>query len=178
MNQISTVRKKLPIILDTNIIIYQGQLWTEKQLKDELANLERIYKLTISKITRFEILKSTKVKKENKLLKLLNLFESFEITEKVLIIAALLHRLFKDNHDKKIQDSDVIIAATAFLNNSYIFTSNRNDFPYPFFEEEKVTPILYKREIYKTECLLIAVLKPNTKLIKREITKIIASDKN
>lgn len=94
MTQSLNMSKKLPLILDTNIIIYLSQTSTEKQLKTELASLESKYHLTISKITQYEILKHAETKKGSKVLELLKLFESFEITEEVLIVAALLHRLF------------------------------------------------------------------------------------
>lgn len=48
MPQQSYGNKKPFLILDTNIIIYQSQTWTEKQLGKELANLEATYTLSIS----------------------------------------------------------------------------------------------------------------------------------
>lgn len=135
--------------------------------------MERKYTLTISKITRYEILKSAQIQKENKLLKLLYLLERFEITEEVIIVAAILYQLFKKkDQGKNFQDADNIIAATSFLNNSPLLTANRTDYPYPSFEENQISPILYRRIPNKTDCLLLCLLTPNTIVMRREIEKL------
>lgn len=172
MKYIDVKENQGSLILDSNIIIYLSQPWTEKQINNELASLRSNYSMYLSQITRYEILKSNEINKESKLPKSLNTFKSIEITEEILIISALFYRLFKKDHDKNIQDPDVIIASTSFLIRSSILTVNRNDFPYPYFKEEKVTPILYNRVPHKTDCLLLTLLQPNTNLIKNEIDKI------
>lgn len=79
--------------------------------------------------------------------------------------------------ERKLHDGDVIIAATAFLSTSLILTANRNDFPYPYFEEVEVTPILYQLDSQpgKTHCILLCLLNPNheviTKYVKKKLAK-------
>lgn len=170
-----SISKKPPLLLDTNIIIYLSQSWLSNQIRKELVRLVHDYYLITSKINRYEIIKNSQLSKESKLLKLLNLFESFEITEDVIITAALLSKICfskMEEKDKQKKDMDMIIAGTTVVNNSFLLTVNRNDFPFPYFEEKEVVPILYKQTIQKTQCILLCLLKPNIKYINEGISKI------
>lgn len=158
------------IFLDTNILVYLSQQSTREQILAKLKNyFAKDKKLAISRITRYEILRNDS-KDESALLKLLNLFETYEVNEKVLVFSAFMYSFFKEkDKDKKLDDPDVIIATTAFLNNSQILTTNSQDFHFPYFEEIEVTPILYSFKPGKTNCLLLSLLKPNISLLLQKI---------
>lgn len=159
------------VILDTNIISYASNTPTEKQFLEYLSDLQKDrHELIISQFSLYEILKQSKPKNESKLIQLLNLFRSLEVIKDVLVLSALLSTFYKsESKDRKIEDGDIIIAATAFLNNSLILTANRNDYPLTFFEEIKIKPILYQEIPGLTKTLTVYLLKPKSDLILKMV---------
>ncbi len=159
------------VILDTNIISYASNLPTEKQFLEYLQNLQKDhYELIISQFSIHEVLKQSQPKNESKLIQLLNLFKTLEVTRDILILSGLINTFYKlESKDRKIEDGDLIIAATAFLNNSLILTANRNDYPTTFFEELQVKPILYQEIPGLTRTLTIYLLKPKSDLILKMV---------
>lgn len=160
------------IILDTNIIVYLANEPTQWQFSDHLSNLRSEgFELAISRFTRFEILKKSEPKKKtDQLIKLLNIFKSVDVTDVVLLIAGMLNTFYKsENVQRQADDGDLIIAATALLNESFVLTANRIDYPISFFEEIKVNPILYQEMPGLTRALAIYLLKPKRDFILRKL---------
>ena len=163
------------IILDTNIISYFAQAALEKSIESKLHELsQQNFTFALSKFTGYEILRQENLPDEKAVLRKLNLFEAYDVTETVLFVSALFYTMIKSvNKDRKLHDGDVIIAATTFLNASLILTANRDDFAYPYFEEVETTPVLYHLDSQpgKTHCVLLCLLKPNNKEILKYINK-------
>lgn len=167
------------IILDTNILIYAGNEPTEKAFIDLIHDLSKeSFELVISKYSHFEILKGSSSKNEKKLIKILNLFKSLEVTDKILVTAGIMQAIYTNERvQRKIEDGDLIISSTAFLNNSLLLTANRLDFPYPFFKEIRVNPILYQSMDIPgvTKTLTAFLLKPDIDLITKKLNEKIKS---
>lgn len=62
----------------------------------------------------------------------------YPLDENILVAAARLHELYgyhSETKGHKMSSEDIIIGATAILTGAYVFTSDCNDFPRPFFTE-------------------------------------------
>lgn len=86
---------------------------------------------TFSIISRFEILRGMKVRNASAQLKFFNLFclqnEILGLNDEIIVKAADIYAdLF--NRGQIISDADILIAATAIVNNLTIVTNNENHF--------------------------------------------------
>ena len=75
-------------------------------------------------------------------------------------IAALFFFLFKKDDNQKMDDGDVILASTAYLNQGHVLTANQKHFPEPYFKEVKSWDLIFKKDL-RTQKQLIYLLKPN-----------------
>lgn len=129
---------KRNVLLDSNIVQYLGV----DGLKDKIIEcltyaVNSGFDLAISDITFYELIHGAPVKHEIALIQELSGVKRFYVTKKVLIAAAHLGSLYKEDKvcDSQINSGDKFIAATAIITNSVIFTANVRDFPPPFFHE-------------------------------------------
>lgn len=137
------------ILLDTNILQYLGKTKSDisNKLIEYMGNLlQRKFVFGISSFCIFELLDGATKNKETELLKAVNIFVRFDVSQEVLLTSARLSSLYRQEKAEyqHIGDGDKILAATSLLTNSLILTANMRDFPRPFFIEEEVKHMLYK----------------------------------
>lgn len=170
-DQMETVKQS--VICDTNILQYLGNKHILLELTNYLLDLEkRKFTLSISIISLYELLSGATLTQEKKIVKTLNQFKKWEITEEVLITSSRLTTLYNMGRIpiQMISSEDKFIAATAILTGSLILTANVNDFPRPFFREAEEKLIFYKRKDKKI-MLSLYLLNPNYPVINQRFTE-------
>lgn len=117
-------------LLDTDIL---SELFKKNpRVRDKAVEyLARHKRLTISHITKYEVLKGLKAKKADKQVKLFYRFCSanivLPITDDVIIKAADIYASLKQN-GSIISDADILVAAIAIVNDLVLVTNNTNHF--------------------------------------------------
>lgn len=126
------------IILDTCII----QHFANTELAICMLNILREvvsygYGIAISDFTFFEMLNGATVAREIERLRVISGIKRYYVKKQVLIAAGHLGYLYQADgiQPSQIESGDKIIAATALLTGSVIYTTNIRDFPLPFFKE-------------------------------------------
>jgi len=159
------------IFIDINIIQYSGDKNKSKShaffdLFDSLK--KQRYELAISEIVIVESLHGFYGRQYEKAYIHLSKFIKKIVSENVLLSAAQIGGLYKDEGFQDIEMIDKIIAATAFLEKSLILTRNHKHFPPPFFE-----CIQWFQAVFKTGSYLntidVCLYEPRYKLIARRI---------
>lgn len=122
-----------------------------------------------SGITLFELIDRSNIKNELQVANDLESVKMFNVSVRVIRIAARLGCFYKDEgiEDNQISTADKLIAGTASLTGSVICTTNQRDYPSPFFRE---IDTLRKTFEYKTKnngigYLTIYFLIPDNQLI-------------
>lgn len=109
------------MILDSNIVIYAVQPNYEK-LRNYLREHE--YELTVSIITKLEVLGYNKLTETEK-----EMFERFfEVVKQIPISQAVIDKSIELRQERKMSIGDSIIAATTLLENDVLLTNNEDDF--------------------------------------------------
>ena len=160
---------KTPVILDTNILVYLNNKYINRSLKQHIdVIIKENLDLSISDITVTELLaKATKSKERQAYdwIKTLQL-KRIEVTPLVLELTGYFSRIYIETKmpvaEKEIADK--IIAATSFLEQTYILTADVNDFPRPFFLEYDHALIQYNKD-QTISTIFVALLRPNNPLI-------------
>jgi len=161
------------IIFDTCILNYNGNPQIFPQLNTYYLDLlKRQFILAISEITIFELLQDATIKKEREAINILSFFKTYQINSKLLIAAAQLSTLYKEERipNQQISTSDKIIGATAILTGSLILTADVNDFPRPFFQEAEEKLLVYKDK-NRTKMLALQLLGPNQTVITERFSQ-------
>jgi predicted nucleic acid-binding protein len=133
------------LVLDTSVLVkLKGKQATTTSVNSLLSRHGDLVAY-ISEMTFFEFLKCTPHKKD--LLKSKEILQNYK---QILIDTPLIKYTtgyfivlmnYKDQELKRVvdpnqlSDSDSLIGATAMRSNALICTTNRNDFPHPFFDE-------------------------------------------
>lgn len=133
------------LILDTSVLVkLKGKQNTTTSVNTLLSRHDELVAY-ISEMTFFEFLKCTPHKKDlQKSKEILSKYEKILIDTPLIKYAtgyfiALMN--YKDQEKKRVidpnqlSDSDTFIGASAMRSNAYLCTTNRNDFPHPFFDE-------------------------------------------
>ena len=156
------------VILDSDVIVSfsSGNYEKSNEILNNLAiATERGYGLAISNISIFEMLNESNMETEEKRIEAIQFFKRFELDNKVLIAASHIGCLYKEANHTISSFGVKIIAATAFLTDSLIFTLNGKDYPRPFFDELVKTYIKY--EVKGRDVIQVAYfMKPDVKLIE------------
>jgi predicted nucleic acid-binding protein len=126
------MEEKGPIICDSDVLI---DYFDEKSIRYPLIHHHfQLFEkegipVCISIITKMELIQGTKNKKEvNSLVKNLNSFNTFYLTED---ISRLAFSLIKDfSRSNFLQIPDALIAATAITFDIRLYTFNKKDFQY------------------------------------------------
>lgn len=119
-----------PSLLDTDIL---SELFKGNDLvrANTAAYLQNFACLTISLITKYEILKGLKAKKAHKQIEAFNKFCSLNailpITDAVIEKAADIYASLREK-GKPISDADIFVAAIALSNNLALVTNNTAHF--------------------------------------------------
>lgn len=99
--------------------------------KPEAEYIREHKRLTISHITRYEILKGLKAKKAQKQIDAFNKFcihnTVLPITDDVIVKAADIYASLKEQGEL-ISDGDILVAAIAITNNLVLITNNTEHF--------------------------------------------------
>lgn len=117
-------------LLDTDILseLFKKNPKVRAKATEYLAQHKR---LTISHITKYEVLKGLKAKKVDKQVKLFNRFCAanivLPITDDVIIKAADIYASLKQS-GSLISDADILVAAIAIVNDLLLVTNNTNHF--------------------------------------------------
>lgn len=119
------------IIIDTNVLIYSGNISLSEAVRTLLRTLKNNNNdLSLSEISYYELLKSSP---KDRLLryyqKLIDYIDSQPLTKEVLNSASLLYQAYSEKRRASISDADILIGATASYKNAHILTCNRRDFP-------------------------------------------------
>ncbi|HAG50538.1 MAG TPA: VapC toxin family PIN domain ribonuclease [Deltaproteobacteria bacterium] len=119
-----------PSLLDTDILseLFKGHSLVKAKAAEYIGRHKR---LTISQIAKYEILKGLKSKKAFKQIEIFNRFCSvnivFPITDDVIGKASDIYAELKEE-GSLISDADILVAATAIVNNLVLVTNNTNHF--------------------------------------------------
>lgn len=120
-----------PSLLDTDIL---SELFKGRELvKDRAAEYIREHsRLTISHITKYEILKGLKAKKAQKqidaFIKFCMCNNVLPISDDAIMKAADIYASLKEQGEL-ISDGDILVAAIAITHNLVLITNNTNHFP-------------------------------------------------
>lgn len=166
---------KTKLILDTNIISYASNYPVERQDKmlKIIDNYRAKYDPVITDYIQFELLKSAE-NKDSELLKKLGLFGKLSTNEAIILMAGVLHGVYKKAKiERKINDGDLIIATTAILSQSLLLTADKDDYPHPFFEEKECLTISFKefKNSHTTSVIPIYLFEPNQTKTLQEVDK-------
>lgn len=118
------------LLLDTDILseLFKGHPLVKSKAAEYIAEHKR---LTISHITKYEILKGLKAKKAQKQIDAFNNFCSHNtvlpLTDDAIVKAADIYASLKENGEI-ISDGDILVAAIAIVNNLVLITNNTNHF--------------------------------------------------
>lgn len=177
MNKKNPQSPQFKCILDTNIIEYAMDRDINPVLIPYLQSvIKRGAELVISEISVYELIKGANPNKRTLVFKTIKDYKRLEITQEILLFAALFEKIYKLQKDLEIvkrefNDIDKIIAATSFHENAFLMTGDTNDFPRPFFKELIWKSIEYKRR-NKPITNHICVLRPEFEIIKSGLTKV------
>ena len=139
--------KNSVVILDTCILQYLSK----KEIRPALLGLFKILEgnnnvLKVSDITTFELFSECPREREKNLSEIWRRFPRYKVDPKVIMTAAhlsTLYRFEKNIEHPGVSVGDKIIGATAYLTDSYILTTDSNDFPRPFFSEKYIEKAIY-----------------------------------
>lgn len=119
-----------PSLLDTDILseLFKGHNLVKSRAAEYIREHNR---LTISHITKYEILKGLKAKKARKQIDAFNRFckanAILPITDDVIVKAADIYADLKEQ-GVIISDADILVAAIAITNNLVLVTNNTTHF--------------------------------------------------
>lgn len=119
-----------PSLLDTDILseLFKGHNLVKARVEEYIR--EHRF-LTISHITRYEILKGLKAKNAQKQIDAFNRFCKYNIvlpiTDDAITRAADIYASLKE-HGTIISDADILVAAIAITNNLVLITNNTEHF--------------------------------------------------
>ena len=119
-----------PSLLDTDILseLFKGNNLVKSKTAEYIREHSR---LTISLITKYEILKGLKAKKAEKQIDSFNRFceNNFvlPITDEVVVKAADIYASLREQ-GTIISDADILVAAIAIINNLTLVTNNTEHF--------------------------------------------------
>lgn len=165
--QSNPARPSRYILLDSDIFNHLGNADLFPQiiylLRDALA---KGYGISMSLYTLLELIDTASIENEVKAVIATQGVKRFKINQTILITAGHLGCMYKeDNVTKEPDKGDKIIAATAVLNNSVIFTTNGRDYPRPFFREISKPVLKYKKSDGREVCLISYFLEPDFDII-------------
>lgn len=158
------------IILDTNIISAFSNKSASEKIIEILKNVRGLnYGIAFSDYTLYEILCEATFEKEEIMIEALKGLRHYSVKKENLIAAAHLSSLYKDEglQMTQINDGDRIIAATAIMTNSIIFTENGRDFPQPFFKELGRETLIYKGKNNNDVCKILYFMDPQLEYINK-----------
>lgn len=118
----------LPSLLDTDILseLFKGNNLVKARASEYISEHGR---LTISLITKYEILKGLKAKKAQRQIEAFNKFCTMNIvlpiTDNVIVTASDIYASLKEK-GAIISDADILVAAIA-ITNSLVLVSNNTD---------------------------------------------------
>jgi predicted nucleic acid-binding protein len=167
-----TEKAPVYIFIDSNILQYSA----DKNKSKSKAFIDLFYKLkkegcdiAISEIIISENLHGLYGKRHKKAYAHLSKFVKKIVSENVLLSAAEIGGLYKDEKFQDVGIGDKIIAATAFLDKGFILTGNHKHFPPPFFESIEWFPIAFKTSGKYNNTIDVCLYKPRYELITRRI---------
>lgn len=160
------------IFIDSNVIQYSADKNNSKsqaffKLFEKFK--QQGYELGISEIVILESLHGLYGKQHAKAYNHLSEFVKKIVSENVLLSAAEIGGLYRDEGFQDTEMVDKIIAATAFLEKGFVLTRNHKHFPAPFFEPISWFPITFKTNNRYVNTIDICLYKPRYKLIARRI---------
>lgn len=138
--------------------------------KDLSSAIEAKYSLAYSEVTLFELMDEIPPEDEQRVFDELNGIIPFPVTKEVLSAAGRVGHLYKlDKHP--IRDvGDKIIAATAILTNSLVYTLNGRDYPRPFFGKVAHRIIEYEHKD-QVKSQVAYFLEPNLNVLDKKINE-------
>jgi len=119
-----------PSLLDTDILseLFKGHNLVKSRASEYIREHGR---LTISQITKYEILKGLKAKKAQRQIESFSKFCAMNniitITDNVIVKAADIYASLKEK-GSLISDADILVAAMALINNLVLITNNTSHF--------------------------------------------------
>lgn len=125
-----------------------------------------VFDLVISEISYTELIDGAFKEKIKRVKDKLNNYSRAKVTKRVLNGAGFLGNIYK-TYDKTYKDvglADKIIAATSFVYNLPLVTSNVKDFPHPFFKTIVSKNIIYKKR-NKDHIISADILKPDMQVL-------------
>ena len=120
----------LPALIDTHILseLFKGNNTVKARVSEYV---KEHHSLTISQITKYEILKGLKAKKAQKQI---NAFKTFcnantiiSITDDIIIKASDIYAELRQQGET-LSDADILVAAIAIVNNLTLITNNTKHF--------------------------------------------------
>ncbi|MCA9332584.1 hypothetical protein KDA00_01795 [Candidatus Saccharibacteria bacterium] len=162
-------------LLDSCIIDYAAKDATRISCADLLSQLNKTHSLGISLFTRFEAYRGTNNVTAGLIKSVFEHLGTAPVNKKCIDTAAALYTCYEKSESikprlKSISDGDILIGASGFVFNTVIITSNRDDFPSPFFTEKNHYEIIKTSKKKNTSTIIhITELSPNYKYFNQEI---------
>lgn len=162
------------LILDTSVFIKLKGTKVGTKVNEVLDRYQG-FEIFTSEMSCFEFIRGCNNHREvEKAIALLAMCKRITIDTNILKHAThyfrVLAQYIKDDGKRAIStnqlsDSDIIIGASALMYDALLFTTDRNDFPAPFFDEISVDAIDTNQKIY--------MLKADAELFLNELDKIL-----
>lgn len=166
--------RKSAILLDTCILsnLLSKEEGLAKETKELLRNLyEQENTFYISEFSIFELLRGANDSQKKKADSILNAVEIVPNSLSRLKRAIALHNAYSStprikNSLHSISDVDVFIGSLIFTDQKpYLLTADFFDFPRPFFTEEQIWNIDFKRKKGNRACIYYYLLQANLDLL-------------
>jgi predicted nucleic acid-binding protein len=163
------------LLLDSCIAEYWLNKEMQPSIKSQLTTWTgSTFDLAISEVSYAELIDGAKKDKVKRIKELLDSYTRIEVSQRILSGAGILSTVYKAQNQKQngAGMQDKIIAATSFIYNLPIVTSDLYDYPHPFFTSSESENIRYVRK-GKDHFITVDILRPNIKLLEYWYSKIL-----
>ncbi len=162
------------LFLDTCVVQMLGDRdkFKSAAVRGKIIELSKKYRMAISAMTGYENLHGLRGGKLDASAKQLEAYQTLDVTNKVLVYAALIGGLYPKEEDH-IRAGDKIIGATVFLEEGFLITENHKDFPHPFFITEEYLPITYEIGSHYMKTIDLSIYKPCHEFLNRKLGELI-----
>lgn len=163
------------LILDTSALVKIKSLKNASNQISVLLTKSKASSFFISEISHYELLRGCDSQKNfEQSQKIISAYRQIKTDTDVILFATNYYNVimkFLSGEEKKkiafpnqLSDCDVFIGATAMSFNAFLCTTDRNDFPSPFFDEHLSTKLDSGDKAY--------ILKPDVNLYDSELKKL------
>lgn len=161
-------------IVDTNILHYGSDPNFASSVAELIKKLSEKYALVTTDYSVLELYRGLSIDKIPNTNIFFDSFTRLPVNKDIYKTAAALSTCYGNDEATKAyygrySDGDIIIAATAFVNNACIVTADLNDFPRPYFHEAEHHSLIISK---KKKHIAIQSFRPDISYLNLMIGKL------